>query len=454
MDATFSLIVAETESGRPLNLYNEAQCATAVANGDIAADSPIVVYVDGTGTSMRAIDHPAFASLAPAAPPPPASPASPPPPSPSLPPPPPPIEEEPQAAFDDRDVRPIAPPDMPTVPPVEPARTLVVVPPPPPPPGRGYQPAGPPSAVVVRNALLGLCGLLLLAFCTTRNTSRPAADIGGNGQVSENMTATETDPEANLPEVTRYTLRDVNAQTGATSGTSQDKIERGAEVSGVIVPGSVDATQRWMKLRSGRYEGRYIWAANLAETAPPALDTGFAGTKMAFMAGTIRTAPASDAAEINEPTFPIGRSFLIAGKVNGDWAELLLKHGGVGYVEAAVFEPPAAANVGTTHSILVANECLTSSFTFALYYQDAFGWHNNNGALWIFQPGVSLYPTFNDNHLITTNPTIYYAITAVNGRAQNFTGSNSVQYGTTMLSMRQAVVTYMDNGDYKITLQC
>lgn len=447
-ESAFSLIVVRTEDGRQLSLYNEAQCEAAVASGDVTAKSSIVVYVGATGATMNAVDHPAFGSLAP--------------------PPPPPADlpsvvvdvglavDEPTPevgeglSFDDDDLQP-SPQQLIVAPEVRPSPAAEPLPPVPP---RPVSPAG----ATLRNALLALGALFALGYCASRNVgSSPNASLGNDSVTTAGEptpTASDVDMTANLPLVTRYTVRDVNVQTAPTSGVGVGKLDRGAEVTGVMVAGSLDAAQRWMKLRSGSFDGRYIWAANLSEVAPPSLDTSFAGTKMAFVAGTIRTAPAADASEIADPAFPVGRTFTVAGKVNDSWAEIQLKHGGVGYVEAAVFNPPAESAAGSRHNILVSNECLTKSYTLAIYYEAEDGWHANDGALWTMPAGRSFYPSIANVSILTTNPTIYYAVTEVNGHPNAFNGSFHVQYGNLSLNMRQAVLTYMENGDYKIALSC
>src|SRR5688572_4508392 len=62
MGEKFSLIAFE-EAGGLTHLYDESQCAAAVANGRIEPGTRITVYQSGKSAAMNARDYPLFAAL-------------------------------------------------------------------------------------------------------------------------------------------------------------------------------------------------------------------------------------------------------------------------------------------------------------------------------------------------------------------------------------------------------
>jgi hypothetical protein len=453
MGETFSLIAFE-EAGGLTHLYDEEQCAAAVADRRITPNSRITVYRSGKPAAMKAEHFPLFGALFAAA----AQAAEPTVPE---------FEQPEDPPADEVGVEEAEPDEGLTertageTEPAPPGGTDLVVMPAPPEP----QSAAPtePSFRLFRNVVGGLVLVLLLGWCVSRQDRRsidptvpgPAAAT----TAAANVIAPAVDPEADIPTQTLYALREVYARVRPASAADGVKVPRGTVLTGIVVSGSTDSDQGWLKVKIGPHNGRYIWTSNLGTSSPPSLDSTVAGERTVYGAATVRTEPREDAPPIaGDAEVSAGATLAVAGTVNSDWAEILLRRAGVGYVPASIFDKPAEEDrpepESNVHQILLSNRCLDSDFEIALYYQTTDGWQTNGGAVWSYRAGQSSYPTSDGRRLEVISDTIYYAVVSVDGKNHSFEGDTPINYGDRRIFMRRAKIVFRANGDYEVALSC
>jgi hypothetical protein len=446
----FSLITFD-DGDFPVELHSAVDCVRAVKSGSITAETRIIVYQeDGERVRMKAGEFGLFKELLG-------------------------IDATPESALPEVEV----PEAVASTPPPEPLKPVAsaAAPAPIPPPltYANEEPAPAPTVPITQRGwfLPVLLAVLLSILWLYRSADAPA-DTATDAAAAGDATAA-ADPEAGLIEQSFYTMREVNVQPRPTAGAGVGKVARGTELSGVIVSGAINA-ERWLKIRKGTNTGLYVWAGNLSGTVRPELDSSVSGPKSVILDVPVRTEPNLNASIASGKTtsLSIGETVNVAGLVADGWAELTLKTGGIGYVPAdslalesddlvgdVVDAAADAANaaisaVGASggHKLYVQNQC-PYPITLALYYRNAEGWQNNNGALWKFGANKSAHPSWRGADLIAVSRPVYYRITEANGdKINNFTGDLDVTYGTQTLSMKRANVDEAANGDYQIAFTC
>lgn len=214
-------------------------------------------------------------------------------------------------------------------------------------------PSSEPGKYTFLWVLLGIMIVLyLLGTCSTQtrkvdaDTSvRPANDallgndVSAVGPVEETGPAEVTSAELASSQ-TRYAVRETNVRRRPTTASPMvGKLDRGASVMGVMVPG-VDPEHRWFKITSGEFTGYFVSAdANVSDTARPSLDTSFAGGKAVYHYAPLYAEP-DRSARILEYAKP-GTTLNVVGAVSNGLAEVSLRSGAIAYVDQAAFEAVA-----------------------------------------------------------------------------------------------------------------
>jgi len=341
-------------------------------------------------------------------------------------------------------------------------------PPSPPSPPRPPAPAGGSSAKWFLILLLPVL-LLLGGIVYVVGDQLDLWDISG-GNSSDVVDNGATDPETGLTEQTLYAVREVNVQSGPAVGTPVGTLSRGTALTGVVVPGAPDTSKTWLKIRYGPQTGRYVSTVNLGEATPPSLDTSFSGDQILTVAETPKASAASSASPApSAGLLAAGTTVSVTGKVNADWAEILLTAGGVGYLPMTAFQapvvesgpgygdngtPPPSDPATNGHQLIVSNQCKTKQLTIAIYYFDGQRWQSNGGATWIYAPGEYQYPVVDGKRLIATSDVIYYAAIFGDANLNDFDGEQYFDYGNARLKMRRANLDRKADGDYVIPFDC
>jgi TonB family protein len=201
--------------------------------------------------------------------------------------------------------------------------------------------------------LLGVMAvLLLIATCSTRTPkvdsgapvapagdALPANDVSVVGPVEETGPAEVTSEEMANSE-TRYAVRETNVRQRPTSASpTVGKLDRGAAVTGVAVPG-IDPEHRWFKITSGEFAGYFVSAdANVSGMARPPLDSSFAGGHLVYRSSPLYAEP-DRASRILDYAKP-GTTLTVVGGVADGLAEVSLRSGAIAYVELGAFEAAA-----------------------------------------------------------------------------------------------------------------
>lgn len=177
----------------------------------------------------------------------------------------------------------------------------------------------------VGGLIAGFAGVALAAFLIV------GAIRSSPGDVAEVATGTAT---------TQYVAREtrVRLEPTAQGNAPVGSLSRGDRVQGVWVDG-VDGRSRWLRITDGAHTGAFVWGANLVAEQPPALRTMIREEQIAATSGLVLSGPRPDANVLGrvEP----GQSFTVVGRTGSGWMEVARDAGGVGYVDAAVFETAA-----------------------------------------------------------------------------------------------------------------
>ncbi|MEG3180080.1 SH3 domain-containing protein [Sphingomonas sp. LT1P40] len=466
----FRLMTFE-DAGFPEELHNEADCRRAVKSGRVVADTEIEIYpMEGGAYHRPASEAPVLRHLL--APPvveeseEPVAPAE--------------ADLEPEQEVEDAAVAPdTADSSVPAREPLAEKESRAAPRSRPTPPELPAPPVAQPiSSSRDRGGWVGpwivwpiIVVVLVVAFLATREESpRPEAATPIVEPV-ETPPPAPVDPEANLPRQTFYATREINLQPSAKSGGTDNtpKLARGAVLRGVVIAGEA-SDERWLHITEGPHTGLYVWTGNLSSTERPALDTSISGLMEIGADTQVRTAP-----DGNSPAIPgtrsalsPGQKVLVAGVVNGAWAELTLVAGGVGYVEtsslvSASEQPDASApspvpDVAATYTpsrfrdVYIRNKCSTN-LRLALYYLSPGGWRT--GGIWNLTGGYTNYVLADSARVSAQTSEIYWAEfnasheqieVPENGRTATLNGRSIV--------MRKAHVKLASDGDYEIDFTC
>ena len=196
------------------------------------------------------------------------------------------------------------------------------------------RPAPPPSSERPRRRKngCGLGGLVLMAALglAAFQLTRCAAGEGAITSADDRVTV--------------YASRETRVRPEPVTGnTPLGLVARSDRLSGEWTTGK-DGRSRWLRVAEGRYDGAYVWGANLATDAPPRLRETIDADWRVRTAGPVRAAPRTSAEPLTE--VEAGQSLRVAGRVNDDWVEVLRSGGGVGYAAADLFETPSGSGVG------------------------------------------------------------------------------------------------------------
>lgn len=139
--------------------------------------------------------------------------------------------------------------------------------------------------------------------------------------------------------VERYVTRTsrVRSRPSASASPPVAELRRGVRVTGVLTSGAAGPAS-WLRFTRGEHEGRYVWAANLAERRPPSLSRTGAGRRVAARSGELLTRPSFDAERVR--TVSAGDRLQVAGTVSDGWLEVLRPGGGVAYLRREVLIGP------------------------------------------------------------------------------------------------------------------
>jgi len=187
--------------------------------------------------------------------------------------------------------------------------------------------------------------LLLLAglYFLLRGGDDPAEEGGRPTAVAEEQVEEEEAPAA----VLFYASSTANIREAArTDGAKiRGKLTRGDEARGIVVEGEGGAGGEWLKLEDDQ---GYVFLANLTQSKMPTFtDKGRRKITLAS-AAKLLAAPSSDAAVLDD--LSKGLELTISGIVEGGYAEVLLRKGGVGYIAGG--EKLMAANTGPKGSAI------------------------------------------------------------------------------------------------------
>lgn len=182
--------------------------------------------------------------------------------------------------------------------------------------------------------------------------SRPvpyANDVATAEQATVEATAPSASPTPALtnsgarydayPLQTCYVLRDgVDIRN---QGNAQPAVLGQLDRSTAVSCRGLGQEPSWVRIEEGRFSGAYIALQSVSGDRPPSLVSRSSdprGRQAIARRGTILSAPRSGANVLQRISPP--QPLTVAGRVNGtDFFEVWLNNGGVGYVDASIFEP-------------------------------------------------------------------------------------------------------------------
>jgi len=129
----------------------------------------------------------------------------------------------------------------------------------------------------------------------------------------------------------------VRSAASLSASTVLGELQRGQTVAGSWITAS-DGQTKWLKTKWAGTDG-YVWSRDLSDRARPPLVAAPSGGQTVQVASPVR-AEADDVAPVVDTVF-VGQSVQAAGTTADGWTEISLSGGDVGYVKAAVFQPPA-----------------------------------------------------------------------------------------------------------------
>lgn len=141
---------------------------------------------------------------------------------------------------------------------------------------------------------------------------------------------------------TVYAARTLNLRSDPSrSAPIAGQIERGDSLSGTWVNSE---GERWLLIEEGTHRGAYVWSGNILNVAPPAI-SGPEARRQLVHSASVRAAPLSTAEPLRN--LPSGAWVDVRGVTTSGWAEVSIDGMGIGYVPQAAFEQgPSPAIVG------------------------------------------------------------------------------------------------------------
>ena len=316
--------------------------------------------------------------------------------------------------------------------------------PPPPPPEKE-----PGSRLVPLLAGVGVIVILSIAI---------AMNGSSGGGVIEEPIVGDTAAVAEEPAcqaLSYYAVREANVRKSPI-GTAEvaTRLARAEMVSGCLVPDASGSDKQWLSVEGGPHAGGYVSQVNLALLAPPVPDREIAGTFFTITSSSVLTKPAPEADRLAFIT--PGQSFEVLASV-GDYAEVGLKQGGVGYVEWSAFG--GIGGEGEPRQLYVVNRC-NDPIRFALPYDTSGNWLVN-APVWDYvgsqrsYPGIGGYPT--TKRIWLSNTQIYFY--QFEGE---FASASSLQAFSSEMAnvdgkpvkLRRAALLLNTNNDLVLTFDC
>ncbi|MBY8825527.1 hypothetical protein [Sphingomonas colocasiae] len=234
-----------------------------------------------------------------------------------------------------------------------------------------------------------LIAALVVSMIAMRGCASDSPVANTKGSNESNTVAAAVDPDAGLVEETFYAVRQIAVRAKANSGSVEvGRLERGAELVGVVVPAESNANYRWLKIKQGPFTGNFVSMLNLSETQRPVLDAAQAGTWYTLEALTPLQAPNDSSPQMTNAAWSLatGQKLEVAGVTGAGtftkgWAEVMMeKQTGVGYVpfdrltqngDLALDGP--MDSVEEPRALGLVNQC-GEPITLLLRFQDHYGW--------------------------------------------------------------------------------
>ncbi len=212
---------------------------------------------------------------------------------------------------------------------------------------------------------------------------------------------------------------------------------------------SVDGAPDWARI-AGRQA--YVQRSALAQDNLPSLDSSTADDYFTLEPATVHSAP--DYGSAVTDTIPVSTLTTVSGTVGGDFAEVPLDDGGVGYVPWIHFG--GVGGEGRRAELRVVNRCnVTKNIAFSLVVN---GQRMNGNGAWTFAPGHDNAIAFSDRRdaIIVNGSELYYADIGDNWhrgpeRPVRGVGVDQVRVGDDLREMSRVVPQIDSSGNYRIS---
>lgn len=323
-------------------------------------------------------------------------------------------------------------------------------PPPPPPPTPPPSPEKEPgNRLVPLLAGVGVVAILGIAIAMNGGSGSGAIEE----PAAEDAMAVAEEPACQA--ISYFALRKANVRL-APAGTAEvaGSLARAEMVSGCLVPDAGGSDKQWLAVDSGPHAGGYVSQVNLALGAPPVPDREIAGTFYTITPSSVLAQPSPQADTLDFNTH--GHSYEVLASV-GEYAEVGLKDGGVGYVEWSAFG--GIGGEGYARQLYVVNSC-SAPITFALPYDRSGNWLVD-APVWDYSGGQQSYPsiggTLPANRIWLRNTQIFFY--QFEGRFASSSSLRALSADTayvdgTPVKLRRAVLVLNANDDLVLTFDC
>jgi hypothetical protein len=308
--------------------------------------------------------------------------------------------------------------------------------------------------------VFGVVALILIALGRCTVTSNEVASAP-----PEKTAAPEVSYDDPATWQTMYSVGPFNLRSAATINSKLvANLPRGTELVGTIVPGEEDVVANWFLIKKGPHTGRYASTVNLGSAAPPSIDASTAGEYFVVSDVMPLVSPDASSSAISntKQKFVAGQQVKTNGTI-GDYAEVGLKLGGVGYMlssnlSTTQYGYDAAYQDGEgSSSIKITNRC-NSRLEIGVYYYSGGRWQDNDGAIWTWGPYLSSFPLFSgsdsSNRLFADSNQIYIVTFKRDGASNSngMEGLSRITYGSRDVSATKYDATTAPDGTYEVTI--
>ena len=319
---------------------------------------------------------------------------------------------------------------------------------------------------VIFGIFLTLLLVGLLAKCADNGATSTNADVVQLPSAS--MAASDAAANIDDPSTwqTMYGVNPLNIRI-SPSGTSRliTTLPRATELTGVIVPGGNDKATNWFLIKQGPQTGRYVSAVNLSSTAPPEIDATSAGDYYVIDdADPLMTAAeGSSTIDDSKQKFHAGQKVKTNGTI-GSYAEVGLNQGGVGYLPVSNLSTTKPLPLDGTGeggdeaqaTIAITNRC-QSRLKIGIYYHADGQWHDNGNMTWIWRPETTSHPsvTSSDEQRIRTDRgEIYIVIFERDGTSyyNGESGDSRITYGGRSVQANEYNADRNSEGSYQVSV--